>query len=80
MGSHERRTGRKPDSAGKETHEQALAQETAQQRQQQDLQQHRRQPGEREEQVRREQGGHDRPVGNDHRPHRRAETEAGSDD
>ena len=53
--------------------ERKLRQEREQQRQQQDLEEHRGHPSAQEEQVRREQGGHDRPVGPDQVPHRRPE-------
>lgn len=58
---------------GHDPQERKLRQEHEQQRQQQDLEEHRGHPSAQEEQVRREQGGHDRPVGPDQVPHRRPE-------
>lgn len=57
--------------------DQQLDQEAAEQRQRGALEQHRAQPSAQETQVRREQGGHDRPVGGDHVPHRRPEAQPG---
>ena len=54
-------------------------QDTAQQQEKQALEQHRRQPSPSEEQVRREQGGHDRPVGGDHVPQRRPQADPEAD-
>ena len=54
-------------------------QDTAQQQEKQALEQHRRQPSPSEEQVRREQGGHDRPVGGDHAPQRRPQADPEAD-
>ncbi|UWX03662.1 hypothetical protein H1235_12620 [Pseudoxanthomonas sp. NC8] len=50
---------------------QQAQQETAEQRQNEAMQRHRGNPTAEEAQVRREQGGHDRPVGSDHVPHPR---------
>jgi hypothetical protein len=50
-----------------------LGQDAAEQRQKEALEQHRAKPSAQESQVRREQGGHDRPVGGDHVPHPRPE-------
>jgi hypothetical protein len=50
---------------------QQAQQETAEQRQDRALEQQRGNPSDAEEQVRREQGGHDRPVGADQKPHPR---------
>jgi len=70
MGSRKENPGKDPEQ---------VQQENTQQRQQQDLQQHRRNPSEPEEDVRREQGGHDRPVRPDHKPGRRPEVPADDD-
>lgn len=53
--------------------QQEVEQGTLEQRQEQDLQQHRRRPSDEERQVRRQQGGHDRPLGDDHVPRPRPE-------
>ncbi|WP_037083389.1 hypothetical protein [Pseudoxanthomonas sp. J35] len=70
MGSRKENPGKDPEQ---------VQQENTQQRQQQELQQHRRNPSESEEDVRREQGGHDRPVRQDHKPGRRPEVPADDD-
>jgi hypothetical protein len=67
------------DRRGAGERDEALAQEQVQQRQEDRLEQKRRLPGTQEERVRRDQGGHDRPVGNDHRPHPRSEAGSGED-
>lgn len=69
--------GGRKENPGKDPEQ--VQQENTQQRQQQDLQQHRRNPSEPEEEVRREQGGHDRPVRQDHKPGRRPEVPADDD-
>jgi|GEM_PF-1375334 len=53
-------------------------QEITEQQQDQALEKHRSQPTPGEEEARREQGGHDRPVGGDHRPHDRPKPDADS--
>lgn len=58
--------------------EAARRQETAEQQQDQAMERQRSQPSPGEETVRREQGGHDRPVGGDHRPHPRPKPDADS--
>jgi hypothetical protein len=50
---------------------QQAQQETTGQRQDATMQRQRANPSAEEAQVRREQGGHDRPVGADHKPHPR---------
>jgi hypothetical protein len=64
------RTGRKDDEADADAGRtgQQARQETAEQRQDAAMQQRRADPSPEEAQVRREQGGHDRPVGSDHKP------------
>lgn len=56
---------------------QEVRQDTAEQRQNDALEEHRGNPSAGETQVRREQGGHDRPVGADHKPHPRPTPEGG---
>jgi len=72
-------TADKTGQGGTERREEVLEQDQAQRRQQDRLEQERRLPDANEEQVRRRQGGHDRPVENDHRPHRRSEAEPGDE-
>jgi hypothetical protein len=59
------------DSADTGRSGQQAQQETTEQRQDEAMQRHRANPSAEEAQVRREQGGHDRPVGSDHKPHPR---------
>jgi hypothetical protein len=67
------RTDRKEATGGKPPGRtgQEARQDTAEQRQGEALEDRRRHPSAEEAQVRREQGGHDRPVGPDHKPHPR---------
>ncbi|UNK59184.1 hypothetical protein MNQ95_01930 [Pseudoxanthomonas daejeonensis] len=64
-------SGQKDGAGGERRSEQEARQETSEQRQDGALEDHRRQPSASETQVRREQGGHDRPVGGDQKPHPR---------
>ena len=69
-----------PSGGGEDTHvdkQQQHRQESAERRQDAAMQQERSRPTAEEEAVRREQGGHDRPVGGDHRPHPRPEPDDG---
>ncbi|MBO9715968.1 MAG: hypothetical protein J7507_03970 [Pseudoxanthomonas sp.] len=66
------RTGTKQDTgADPRRTDQQARQETIEQRQDDAMQRRRGNPSVEEAQVRREQGGHDRPVGSDHVPHPR---------
>jgi hypothetical protein len=69
----------KTHSGDAKERDEALEQEGIEQRQRDALQQNRRLPDQNEEDVRRRQGGHDRPVENDHRPHPRSEAEPGNE-
>jgi hypothetical protein len=75
------RTGQK-EGTGADTDrtDQQARQETVEQRQDAAMQQRRADPSPEEAQVRREQGGHDRPVGSDHVPHPRPRPRPASDD
>ena len=71
---HRTPTSRNPGAGGEDRSDQEAQQDTAQQRQREALEQHRGNPSENETQVRREQGGHDRPVGADGKPHPRPQS------
>ena len=62
-----------PPGAGSDRSDEQVQQEATEQRQDAAMQRRRADPSAEEAQVRREQGGHDRPVGSDHVPHRRPE-------
>lgn len=65
------RTGKDQGTGVERRSGQEVQQETAEERQDRALERQRGNPSQAEEQVRREQGGHDRPVGADQKPHPR---------
>lgn len=68
---HGTRSGQKEGAGGERRTGREAQQETAEQRQDDALERHRANPSESETRLRREQGGHDRPVGADQKPHPR---------